>query len=95
MRTKNLNDALLELTTIITRTFPRNRKSDLGQALREVTGDVRHYALTAQLGGDGDPRDLVKLALKHCGEKGVPLQDVAELINEHQEAHAGLQEKAS
>ena len=91
MRTNNLNEAVLELMLLIGHYFPASRKSDMGDKLRAATAEVRHHAANVQLGRvNGDPRDLLKLALKHCGAQGVSLGEVSDLINAHQEAHAGV-----
>lgn len=91
MRSKNLNEALLELLMNVAHYFPKSSHTDMGKKFRDAAAEVRHYALGLQLGRvDGEPRDLLKLALRHCGEQGVPLGEVSDLINAHQEAHAGL-----
>jgi len=91
MRTRNLTEALLQLQMTTARFYPLRRKSDVGDQMRAAVTEARHFALCVQLGEtDGDPRDLLKLALRHCGEQGIALGDVRDLINAHQESFAGL-----
>lgn len=90
MRTisKSLNDAVLDLLAMTNKVHPRNLKTEGGAKMRGAVNEVVHQAVASQLGRvDGDPRNLLKLALEVCGERGVALGDVADLINAYQEAH--------
>jgi len=86
MPTQNINDAILGLTVIVNQPCRA-----LGADVKKAVGSVRHAAVCIQLGQtDGNARDLLKLALANCGESGVPLGEVSDLINAHQRANAGL-----
>lgn len=90
-QTKNFNDAMLELDMFINRLSASETK----RSLKSIASGLRHFGLQLQMGRiGGKPIDLLKLALRHCGEERVPLQDVSDLINAHQRGHAGPVAKA-
>ncbi|MBF0247142.1 MAG: hypothetical protein HQL36_03590 [Alphaproteobacteria bacterium] len=88
MSEKTLTEAALELTALCGYYFPPYRKTHMGRSFLAVTRAIRAAALRVQLGSiDGSPRALLRLALAHCSDLGIPAQDIADIVNEHQRAN--------
>jgi len=83
--TADFNEALLNLSALISRYFPLGRSSPVSREFRAVTKELRHHGLALQTGVVvGDPRDLLKLALDACADRGVCGLDIMDIVNAHQ-----------
>ncbi|MBF0249937.1 MAG: hypothetical protein HQL35_04825 [Alphaproteobacteria bacterium] len=90
MTMKTLTAAVLDLTVLCGHYFPPHRKTDMGRSFLAATRAIRAAALRVQFGQpDAEPRNLLRLALEQCSDHGIPAQDIADIVNEHQRGNPG------